>query len=180
MDITKDLKRVMTKNASANEIVDDICNLQDELRLKAHIFKVLSLANKIDESINENALKNTNIKLISLEFLHEIDDDDRRGFIVNYSFHDVNNNLIPRFKISDLNASFTKAFLEIKNVDINLTNKKELEKFHMLEVNETLSDKLLDLFLDKNLKTIFEYNKMQLSLEDSNSNKSKKTKKSKL
>ncbi len=176
MDITKDLRRVMANDSSPNQIIDEIHKQQNELRLKAHLFKVLSLHKAIEETINDNTFKNTGIEFIHLEFLYDIDKDEHKGFTVNYSLHDINNNIIPRFKVSQTNGLFRKAFFEIKNVDINLTNSEELEKYHMFEVKPGLGDKLIDLFLNKELKTILEYNKMQISLENNNGNKAGKPK----
>jgi hypothetical protein len=163
MDITNDLKKILLNNKYGDEIVINIKKKQDELVIKLHLFKIISLSNKVEKAVNKNFFEGTNIKFIEMECLHDED-----GLFINFSLSDKNHTLIASSHYPKQKIFFNSLFSHIKDLDVNLSNQILLKSYHILELKFGVGEKLLDLFLSEELKKIYDYNKMKIDLPNSN------------
>jgi len=180
MDITKELKEIDLNNENINKFVKDIEFQQHELLKKAHLLKVVNFANEVEKLIKTNIFFDYNIYFfeaywdrpigssnIKLSFLIQDKSKKRMNVI------DESNLLIKPFaKISGLVDQlnwFKPEFIKQSALELTLED-------IIIEIKPGIKDKILDILLSNELKSILNYNKMQNELVTSHLNIDKKFK----
>lgn len=164
MDIKADLEEIILNDRCGDEIVANMKKQQDELIIKVHLFNVISLSHKIKKAIEQNFFSSTDIKYFDMECLH-----DEEGLFIHFNLNDKNQKLLVSSCYPAQKQFLNSVFSQVKDLDINLCN-KTLLKYHILELDVGIEEKLLDMFLSEELKKIYDYNKMLIDLPNGNEN----------
>lgn len=165
MDITKELEK-LSINEDINETFNSIDNeyrslvrQQTELLKKAHLLKVISLVNKIENYIEQDIFSKKNIQFIRCESYYngqgngefEID-------LLNKEKIDITKIYPQEYQL--INREISK----VAKFNVNFTDKNLISAKHTIELKPGCGEKLRDLLLSDELKKVLEYNKMQLDL----------------
>ncbi len=177
MDITQELPNFNLANDYGSNIVEDIKRQQQELSKKLHIFSIVSFMNELEDKIGTKFFERNGIHFIKIMCEHEYD----VGYIL--SFESLNKSKItisPTYS----NGGYTKEalflrdiFNKIKGINYNFTTRELTRSSEIiLSLEPGISEKILDLFLNEDLKKVYQYNKMKVDLPESTDNNSKKLK----
>jgi hypothetical protein len=182
MDIKKELKNFETANDYGSILVNEMKNQTEELNKKIYLFKVLSLAKKLEEKVNTDFFKNEGIQFIQLVVdRHETKIDYYKMMIGTL---DKNKELIPPSNNQGIYNEPTlwlmailKELLEEGKLDKKIMNHNSIHQYgSILELKPGIHQEILDLFLSKELKNTYEYNKIDSELSTNNENNTKKMK----
>jgi hypothetical protein len=173
MDIKNNLKEAIENRDAVEKIIKSILDEQAQLEKKLHIFKVISLADKIEQAIETGYFNEPKVEALTfvldyndfiyLEIGYYLTNDDQTLFSEN------DNKIYYEKPIS----FFTDLFKEMGKFKAELTSENHEPDELKLEIG--IKDKILDILLSDELKKILEYNKMQLELP-TNKNNTKKSK----
>ncbi len=161
MDIREDLEDFIANNGFDDSFIEEQIK-------KLHLFKILSISNKLEQKVKTDFFSKDNIKFLKI-YLH---DDDRREnhYLIGFNlFND--NELVRNFSDKkfvekhDYFISLLKDQIEgsgslsdkLINIDI-----KDNPKY--LALKPGIGEKLIDILLSKELKSILDYNKLQLNI----------------
>jgi hypothetical protein len=181
MDIKKELEEISSsQNFGAsiyNELKkqeEELINQQNELLKKMHLINIISAAHEIESLIENNFFDKNGVKFLEIitgtdyhnnkEVYFDCLDKDKE--FAEHPSDDEDNNYYPNllskiFKIEELN-------LELTNIKFKSDDNKTFE----LKVG--VGEKILKLFLSKELKAIYDYNKMQVDVPNNNNNENGK------
>lgn len=182
MDITKELQDLSIDKQNINKLMDSVAIEQEELAKKAHLLKVININFLLEYTVLEDYCKNSELKNIQVNLGNEYD-DTTRDYETRLIFNlvDSENNIIPANKIP-INSQNLQQVLRViaslsKELRINLY-KRELrnDSRYILELKPGIGDKFLDLCLSDELKNIYDYSMMQISLSHNEGNNIKKIK----
>ncbi len=169
MDMIHELKLLNSKGMSdAFEYVKSQKELWDK---KMHIFNVLNLAHELEKWKTENF--SDKFKIESIHLYSSIVGDHNPVIRFNLDWSDGKNHYhdMPDFQphyaiVHDLCKQF-----HLYNPDYVKQPFKEV-----ISLNDNITQRILDFMLSDELRTIFDYNKMHLELDNSNTENSKKIK----
>lgn len=163
MDIKKELKQMDLELKSAEDIVEDIyaehrelIRQQKELTKKEHLFKVISLANKMEESVQTDFFTKKGIKWLYVEC-----QENQYGYEVVSLLLDKSENVMHEEKQETF---ITNLFSKIESFDIKHANEEIENGYYHIELVTGIKDNILNLFLSNELKKLLDYNKMQIEL----------------
>lgn len=174
MDIKNELKEITLNSDSVNEVIKSIMDEQEKLEKKLHLFNIISLADKIEKFVEEGYFDNP--KVISLNLVFDF--QNYIYFSTGFFLKDEDNNIL---SMDDNKIYYEKPMLFFKEIfsdlgwfKVNFMSEDHEPKELILEIG--IKDKILDIFLSEELKSIYEYNKMQIDLPDDNISSAKKIK----
>jgi hypothetical protein len=185
MDITKELEKMQKGNLYPHAIVEDINKEKEQLEKKGYIFQVLAIAKDIEDYIS---LKDFSICNIGGFGLDCCDHNDGTHSVAFY-FYRPNGEIINHDNtMKKQYPEIVQRFREIFNGS-NFDGLKDLEmkskylndafvQSGCVEIDLELGagEEVLNALLSKELKTVLDYSRMQLDLE----NKSEPSKKLKV
>lgn len=158
MDITKELKAIELSAEDSAKIIAQICEMEDELRKKEHLNRVVCSIYELDEAIKSGFFKAHNVGYVEVAASHEYSGDYKALLI------QVNNNNNTKEYISDFIEStkreLTKSsqFLQSLTEYIglfypDLCNNDIISKFQRdsIELNSDAKDKILNILLSEEL-----------------------------
>ncbi len=176
MDIKEDLKKIATNSDIGINIINQAEEEQYQLSRKIHILKVVYFAETIKKLVETDFFSKDKIEYLQLKYKYDdnIETDtlefhllnsnsEKVGGIYDEDCHEQSKFLYPYFSI----------FFEF---DADLINNKIKTNFINLELNEGIEEAILGLLLNEELKKIYDYNKMNTDLPNSNNSSSKKIK----
>jgi hypothetical protein len=182
MDIKKELEKFESANDYGSKLVNEMKTQVEELNKKVYLFKALTLAKKLEEKVNTDFFKNEEMKFIQLIVdRHETKTEHYKMMI---GILDKNKELIVPTNDQGVNNNQTvwlmkvlKELLEDGKLDNKFMNKEAINKHgSILELKSGIYQDILDLFLSKELKNTYEYNKMQTEIPENNESNPKKMK----
>lgn len=177
MDITKELEQMATNDKSADDIISDIdrqyedlVKQQHALVKRQHIFRVMSLASKMEEAVEQGFFNIESLHLLELE-CHETEYGyDVAFWLINKDGESISS------KIPEQNEFILHSFYKIMNFHGPFAQENFASGPHRIEIKTGIGEELLNLFLSDELRKILEYNKMQLDLPDNSDSNTKRPK----
>jgi hypothetical protein len=180
MDIKTELMQIESDNSSIDKLVQDIEFQENELLKKAHILKIVALANKIESMIKTDLFTEYKVDFLEIYWENLVGSDKTK---LGFCILDKNKQRLPPL---NGNHGFIKPFAAImKETDKLGFFKQSFLKEDALELKPQdmiielklgIKDKLLNVLLSNELKKVLEYNKMQLEVPNNNESNSKKLK----
>lgn len=174
MDITKELKDLSQDNNFGEDLIEQLKLKEEEIRKKRYLIRVIALTKRFDNIISTKLLENAGIEFIKLQFdiLRTI--TNKSVYTFSFNFLDKNRDLVSLFvnnregvitdEASYINKLFNK-FLLPEGLPQDLVGNKINDRFKcLLTLNLQVNDQILDVLLSDELKTIYEYNTMQIDL----------------
>jgi hypothetical protein len=168
MDIREELKDLLYENKSAHDLRNEIIQEKVQIEKKLQIIQAISLAQKMEKAVKENLFSNFSLINFEIRFYS-------LTLSVKYSLKSKGKkNITP-----ELIEFLDEISHDIELLYAKYRNEKKLSNLnpeHKLELKPGIGEKMLELFLAKELKTIVDYNKIQLELPNNNDSASKKLK----
>lgn len=171
MDIRKELEQLKYNGKSADDIVedmnqqyDDLVKQQHELLKRQHVFRVMALANTMENAVKKGFFNIENLQWLEVE-CHETE----YGYDVAFWLMDKDNEFISN-KVLEQNEFILNSFNKIMNFNGDFAHKDFACGPYKMEIKTGIGEVLLNLFLSDELKKVLEYNKMQLELPSNESN----------
>jgi len=164
-----------SKNLMINQtILDYIGSMQDSSVERKHLYKICNFAYRLEDKIAIDFFKKGGVDSIDIMCQYEFHD----GYVLYFDIIDkegkIMNKLDYRLKKLEQVKIIDSLVLDLKVFEKKFTNFKE-NICYPLNLKLGISEEVLDLFLSKDLRTIFDYDIMQLELSSEN-NKTKKIK----
>jgi hypothetical protein len=172
MDIREELKDLLYENKSAHDLRNEIIQEKVQIEKKLQIIQAISLAQKMEKAVKENLFHDFTSITYEIKF-YSLD------FSVDYSLKIKNRKTHSKVLSSELTDFIDKISLDIRLLNPNYRNYDKLNNLnsiHTFEFKHGIGEEILELFLSKELKTVVDYNKMQLELPNNNESASKKLK----
>ncbi len=183
MDLIKELEKMEKGNLSLHEIRQEIEEQQLQLEKKAYIFKVLSIAKDVEDYIKTESFPSKDIAGIELDsYESENEVSIAFSFFRNDGetiYHDLMKKEYPEILQRFREIFNGPAFANLKDLSVKneFLNKEFVQSGSQeFDLNEGVGEEIIDVLLSKELKSMLDYSKMQLSLD----NKSEKNKKLKV
>lgn len=172
MDIQKELKELIYDKKSVYDLRDEINQEKIKLEKQMHLILALSISEKMEKAVNQNLFRdfsfiNYEIRFYSLKLS------------VKYSLKGKGNKKYKTNISQELTEFLDEIALDMDLLDAKYRNQDKLSNSnpeHILELKPGIGQEMLELFLSKELKTVLEYNKMQIELPSNNGLSSKKLK----
>jgi translation initiation factor 2 beta subunit (eIF-2beta)/eIF-5 len=174
--LSDDLKEINANIKFENDSVSELNEQQEKLLKKIYLLSTQSIANKIEEQLSKGFFGEKS-KFIGL--IYEYDGDKGYEFITGLL--DKDENQLVSIKDSDKYTFVNRLFRELDGFSTDFISdnlKGNMRKFNpniyesefinKVLLKQGIEDELLNLILSKELKTILDYNKMQLELNNSN------------
>jgi hypothetical protein len=169
MDIKKELKQIISEGKNPDDCVADIENQKLELLKKSHLLKTISLANKIEGFVRNDAFTEKQIGFLELEYFY----GDLSAGQIDFTLL-TNDGQFMIVNAYD-RALVREALSHIKGFEDKFVNDDFAGKEHRLELKPGIGKEIISLFLSDELKKIYEYSKMQAEIPE-NDNHSKRLK----
>jgi hypothetical protein len=176
MDIKKELKQILSKGKVDDEVFVELSRQHEELRLqqiellkKEHLFKVIALANKIENSVEGDFFSKDGIQWLHIEC-----PENQYGYGIHFWLLDKSEETM--INVDEQEKFIENLFSEIHNFNSDFANVEVISGYYYIELVPGIKEHILSLFLSDELKKIYEYNKMQIELPGKNKNNSKKIK----
>jgi hypothetical protein len=176
MDIRKELKQIMLKGDVDDEVFANIARQheelrkqQDELIKKEHLFKVISLANKLENAAKEEFFVKDGVYWVHIEC-----PENQYGYGIHFWLLDKSEGAMNG--IDKQEAFMEKSLLEINNFNPDFANEEVISGYYYIELVPGIKEHILNLFLSDELKKIYDYNKMQLELPTNNKTEARRKK----
>jgi hypothetical protein len=177
MDMKKELAALNISDNFGADIIKQVILQEQELAKKFHILKVTSFANQIEAIVNTDLFIKDDIKF--LEIIYEADDHNGATDILIFELIDKDGETVAGYYDAEDNRQAKivhDIFEELHGTNLNLINPKLKKSDIRLELKPGIKENIMDALLNKNLKTIYDYNNIENIIEDSNKNTSKKLK----
>lgn len=161
LNIKKEIKEIFQDNKSVDSVLEELLQEKRLFDMKLHLIKVLSLCDSIENLSN---LKELNHDYIDISFEH----DYEAGNILNVKFvKDYPHNLEVNNAIREVRQK-AYALMGMPDNFFNSTfNEGIVEKFN---IEPNVSQAVSDLLLSEEIKVVFNYEKMNLSLHKEQDN----------
>lgn len=176
MDIKKELEKLNSTKGFGENIIKDIINEQEELEKKLYLFKVMVLANKLEDAVGKDFFKPEQIASVKIFF--EFYDHiyvDTEFYLITESGEKVSESHNKIYYEKPI-LFFGELFGELGRNKVDFISSDNELKEIKIELKSGIKEKVLEIFLSEELKTILEYNKMELDLPNNNENNSKRMK----
>jgi hypothetical protein len=176
MDIKDAIKYFEESDDFGDEFVDYLNELHEQTKVRLHLFKMVSLAKKIEDLAIQDDLNE--VRFLWLE-LYTQKQYFKSKYEIIYRYYDKDKNFIEEENVEFhkyLNASIDKAIgsegLDYDLISDDLKNVTD----HYLEFKPGIGEKILDLFLLEGMRHEYEYLKMQAEMPENNESTIKKMK----
>jgi hypothetical protein len=178
MDLRTELRK-RDKVSSMKSCIEELKKEQEELNKKTHIIKVLALAQGLYEIAHSDLLNNQGVSGIRLE--NHLDQyNDRTG--ISFDLLDINRkkmNIVFTGKtVGNIHSEILEIFKStLRFVPLGYLNEKfESNTYEEIIFNKDIKERVIDLCLSSELKTILKYNELNLDLIHNEQNNNKKLK----
>jgi hypothetical protein len=162
MDIKKELKEIENNPDCLEHSIKRVLLEQEELKKKLHLIKVIGLSNKIEKAVKDGHFKKPEIVAIQLVFEYYNDEN----YKIDFYLKTKENEYISEFSGEEAynkQIRFLKKLLKDTGpFEINFMNRSKSRRDIELKVG--VKDNFLKIFLSKELRKIYDYNKMDLDL----------------
>ncbi len=159
MDIKEEFKNIIN-GKNADKVVEEIAIEQENLAKMSHLFKSISLANKIEKILEEGRFQEQNLKHLAIEYkIRGIEGGEIEFWILNED---------GGFIVNALRHEVKQAFSCINGFDYRFVSENFFHKEYKLDLKIGIGEELLNLLLSDELKKVYEYHKMELELPNSN------------
>jgi hypothetical protein len=173
MDIVKELAKVNSSKKFGEEVVNGLISEFKELQHKIYLFQIVVMANKIEDAVAKGIFSKT--KFIDIDIVIE----DGGSHRVVYDLLDKNKEFIEPYNKNGEDTKqaklLNKLVDKIEGFSAEQINPKLNENI-ILELKLGIKEKIFDLFLSKELKSIYDYNQMQLELSNGQESNTKRPK----
>jgi hypothetical protein len=176
MDIKKELKQIILNGKVDDEVFADLARQneelkkqQNELMKKEHLFKVISLANKLENAAKENFFIKDGVHWVHIEC-----PENQYGYGIHFWLLNKSEEMIDGVEKQE--EFMEKSLLEINNFNPDYANEEVTSGYYYIELTPGIKEHILNLFLSDELKKIYDYNKMQLELPRNNKTEAKRKK----
>jgi hypothetical protein len=173
MDIIKELKL----GSIENNFVDSLSYIEEQQNLwnkKSHIFKVISLINRLEQVKNDGLFDEHEIEFI--EILHKYNSPN--GNFIKFNFFNADKEEVASLNHGVYNEVYNKLvsyFDALDGFNEEYIGKRDFEL--NVNLNKNIKEQILSVLLSQELKTVVEFSQMQIELEhNSNVDLSKKPK----
>jgi hypothetical protein len=174
MNINDKLKGVISNTCNVDNIINNIVDERKQLEISLHLFKIIKVADQIEKAVKEGYFNDPEVISITLVF----DDQDyvhfQTGFYLTNEYgtkYTEDDNVVYYEKPISF---FSDLFNELGKFKIDFIN--EDCEYKTLKLDTNIKEEILKLFLNEELKKIYDYNKMQLDLPINNESNTKKLK----
>lgn len=163
MNIQKELKEFLSRDSNDNKsIIKQAEEYRKTLEKKTHILAVLNIAHVIDKLVDNKILEKAKVSYIKLRIGDVFDSyDQNKNFLwdaYDKKIAKINNSIKEVFK-SELNEKYLGAHLST-----------------FIDLEKPVKEQVFKILLSKELRTIVEYNQMQMDLSEKNHEITKKLK----
>jgi predicted RNA-binding protein with PIN domain len=160
MDIITELKLGNTENNFLNSLIY-IEEQQELWNKKAHIFNIINLVNRIEQTNNEGLFEAQNIAFI--EILHKY--NSHSGNFVTLNFLNQNKEQIPNVDREVYNK-LSPYFAPLDGFNDKYIEKSDFEL--SIDLKQNIKEQIFNVLLSAELKNVIEYSQMQIELENGN------------
>jgi hypothetical protein len=172
MDIEKEFKQFNSTSEGNREVVYDLYKQKTEIEKKIHIFNVLSFSKQMAEFVKGNieVFQSQNVSAITMKHYR---DYESGGNNVRFELLDSNNQVIEEADEQQLEIWGKCMELLSGNgllgVDEEFINKDfKADVWVPVLLSSKIENELLELFLNKDLKSVLEFHMMQTDLPSNN------------
>lgn len=162
MDIKEDYKDY--REVGYDFVIERLQNQKDELTNKIHLFNCLGIADELNSLFRNNEI--INIKSFSIE--RRCDYESEISYII-LAFTDIDEKKIKE------DSFFKKEYIKIKKVfdnfyfdDFLVADGFKEYKNYDIEINSNISQKILELFLNKELTQFLLHTKLEYNIPEGN------------
>lgn len=176
MDIKKELQELKFSDDFGNDVIKQVRKQKEELEKAIHILKVVSLADKIEKLVATDLFNKDNIDSISI--CCEFEDHNNRH-IAEFSLIDENGEIVANYYDRNDNeqaAILCSIFDDLDEFDFDLASSTLRLDSSELKLQPGIKEDILKLFLNIELKKVYDYNNMDVELPINEENNSKKLK----
>jgi len=174
MDLTKELEIIEKESFAHESILNKFNEEKYQLEKKSYIIQVLKIARDVDNYI---MLKNFSLCNIGGIELDCSEDDYNKTNSISLNFQRCDGEFIPHDEMTKKYPEILQRFREIFNgnefkslkdlsVKSEFLNEEFITDGKEIDLIEGAGEQLIDTLLSKELKTILDYNRMQLSLDN--------------
>lgn len=167
MDITKELKYFNLNDNYGINVIEDIEKQQKKLMEKMHLFTAISVAHEFEDTVATKFFERNGVYFFKLNFEFEY---GMQGYLPN--FEALNKSKIKIYEHYS-NGQKTKETIffnsiisKMIGINMNLVNRELKMEEIIFELKPGIGNQILNLFLTKELKAIYDCNKMQNDLEN--------------
>lgn len=168
MELTTELKNIKNNSSSVKSVLEHLKQEQIQLDKKVYIFKVLDLAKELTDMVDSGLTSANKIHgLVVHHYVNFVTDDkcivhflDSKGKVM-----DIKNGKTARFNFTQkITSLFNGLGLEVLDyVSEDFQSSREC----FVPLKKGVDEKILELFLNKELTSMLNCSKMQVDLEDS-------------
>jgi hypothetical protein len=163
MDIQQELREIYSRNIDdTRSIIRQAKDYSKELEKKHHILNVLNIAQAIEQLVENKSFEKADTYYIKLSLNNSFSCYDKNR---NFLYAPVNKKVE---KLSNSTEELFKITLDEKYMGGNLDN--------FIDLSKPVKEQLFKMLLNKELRTIVEYNQMQIDLVENSQETSKKLK----
>jgi hypothetical protein len=180
MDMQKELKELIYGDDFGAEVINQVTEQQNELEKKMHILKAASLAYQIEALVATDFFSKDDMQYLQLNCDY---DQDNGRHMVEFHLADENNAIMVGYYDHQFNEQaevLYQIFGNLDNFNFDLANSQLKYGSANLELKPGIKEEILTLFLDSELKKIYnttkvqvEYNQMNAELPINNTNTKK-------
>jgi hypothetical protein len=175
MDLIKELEKIENNNVSYSTILDEFNQEKAEMDKKMHIINVLSIAKDVEDYINLNDFEAINIGGFEMDCC---EDEDTKSQSISFSFFRCDGEAILHDSMKKKHPEILQRFREIFNgsnykglKDLSVKTEflnAEFTESGWIEVDfiQDAGEVIVNSLLSKELKSILDYSKMQLELNN--------------
>jgi hypothetical protein len=174
MNVNDKLKEAIKEPENIDDIIKNIVDERNQLEINLHLFKIIKMAIQIEKAVKDGYFNDPEVVSITLVF----DDMDyvhfQTGFYLTNEYgekYTEEDNAVYYEKPIEF---FSEVFNELGKFKIDFIN--ENCQYKTIQLNENIKEEILKIFLNEELKKIYDYNNMQLELPANNENNPKKLK----
>lgn len=162
MNISQELKEILSKEKTAEEVFNDIEKQQKDLNIKAHLIWAINIKNTVKDLLDNNFFEWNYVKSISL--INDTNIYNKGNNLRITLFEDSENNLDIEIYNNQELSNFKKLLRKFEFDDININAEIHKRSTVNFKVDENLPNNILDLLLSKEMKTILEYSELEVSM----------------
>lgn len=174
MDIKKEISEIISDNNSVNTVIDKILEEKEQLDKKIHIFKVIDLGNKIEKAIESGLFKKPKVVSINLCLAYQNSEYFETLFSVENNDGDSISLYDNRLYYEKTINFFEEIFIQMGTFRTAFTNGET--EHNKIKLTKGIKEKILNVFLSEELRKIYDYNLMDLELDNSNEKNNKRLK----
>ncbi len=172
MDLEKEIKQAGTTFEEANKVSNDLYSQKEELMKKIHIFNVLCFSRAMAEFLIDKDIKSYNVSAINVRHYRDYESGENN---IMFDIVDLQGKALESDNMDEKQSDIWIKCMDFFNsnalssIDRDFINQNfEVDVWRSISLLKDTEEQILDLFLNKDLRTILEFNKMKVGLENSN------------